>query len=75
MVIKHADARHVAVSVAATGDRLAVEITDDGPTAAVNRAATGEGHGLIGVRERAVAVGGDPEAARQGYFAILLQWV
>ncbi|GAA1945722.1 histidine kinase [Streptomyces durmitorensis] len=60
-VIKHADARHVAVSVATAGGRLAVEITDDGPprTAA---AASGEGYGLIGMRERATAVDGTLEA-------------
>ncbi|MGW5869138.1 sensor histidine kinase [Streptomyces sp. NPDC055239] len=61
-VIKHADARHAAVSVATTGDLLAVEVTDDGPTTPVSRAATGEGYGLIGMRERAVAVGGALEA-------------
>ncbi|MEV6751261.1 sensor histidine kinase [Streptomyces sp. NPDC051214] len=58
-VIKHADARHVAVSVAVVGEGLAVEITDDGPERAV---AAGEGYGLIGMRERATTMGGDLEA-------------
>ncbi|MGW0906238.1 sensor histidine kinase [Streptomyces sp. NPDC002853] len=58
-VIKHADARHVAVSVAMVGEGLAVEITDDGP---VSSAAPGEGYGLIGMRERATTMGGDLEA-------------
>lgn len=58
-VIKHADARHVAVSVAVTGGRLAVEVTDDGPATATG---PGEGYGLIGMRERATAVGGNLEA-------------
>lgn len=58
-VIKHADARHVAVSVAVTGGRLAVEVTDDGPAPATG---PGEGYGLIGMRERATATGGNLEA-------------
>lgn len=58
-VIKHADARHVAVSVAVVGEGLAVEIIDDGPVSSVS---SGEGHGLIGMRERATTMGGDLEA-------------
>lgn len=61
-VIKHADARHVAVSVAAAGGRLAVEVTDDGTATAGDAARTGEGYGLIGMRERTTAVGGGLEA-------------
>ncbi|WP_367047040.1 sensor histidine kinase [Streptomyces sp. Je 1-332] len=58
-VIKHASARHVAVSVAVTGECLAVEITDDGPGTS---GGAGEGYGLIGMRERATAMGGGVEA-------------
>ncbi|MEW1928800.1 sensor histidine kinase [Streptomyces sp. NPDC088360] len=58
-VIKHAEARHVAVSVVVAGGRLAVEVTDDGPATAEG---PGEGYGLIGMRERATAMGGDLEA-------------
>ncbi|WJV50757.1 sensor histidine kinase [Streptomyces flavofungini] len=63
-VIKHAGARHAAVSVVLAADRpdgdaLVVETTDDGPPA---QAAAGEGYGLIGVRERATAAGGSAEA-------------
>ncbi|MEV8313971.1 sensor histidine kinase [Streptomyces sp. NPDC059900] len=58
-VIKHAGARHAAVSVAATEGTVTVEITDDGPTP---DAVAGEGYGLIGMRERAAAVGGGLEA-------------
>lgn len=58
-VIKHADARHVAVSVATEGGGLAVEVTDDGPA---TTAGPGEGYGLIGMRERATATDGTLEA-------------
>ncbi|MER7404805.1 sensor histidine kinase [Streptomyces sp. NPDC000070] len=57
-VIKHAEARHVAVSVGQDGDRLTVEVIDDGSTAA----GLGDGFGLVGMRERAMAVGGRVEA-------------
>lgn len=60
-VLKHADARQVAVSVvrgAGGGEeRLVVEVVDDG-TAAVGAGHVGDGYGLIGMRERAVGVGG-----------------
>jgi len=58
-VVKHSAARHAAVSVTRDGTRLTVEVVDDGPPApppAVPPA--GRGFGLIGMRERAVAVGG-----------------
>ncbi|MFD9857899.1 sensor histidine kinase [Streptomyces alboflavus] len=63
-VIKHAEARHVAVSVVLAagrpdGDALIVEATDDGTPA---RAAATDGYGLIGVRERATAAGGSAAA-------------
>ncbi|WP_405656219.1 sensor histidine kinase [Streptomyces sp. RK9] len=63
-VIKHAEARHVAVSVVLAagrpdGDALIVEATDDGTPA---RAAATGGYGLIGVRERATAAGGSAAA-------------
>ncbi|MEV2253535.1 sensor histidine kinase [Streptomyces sp. NPDC050147] len=64
-VIKHAEARHVAVSVAVADDRLAVEITDDGRSTAEaerEREGEGEGYGLIGMRERATTMGGDLDA-------------
>lgn len=57
-VIKHAEARHAAVSVGRDGDRLTVEVVDDGTTAD----GPGDGFGLIGMRERAAAVGGRMEA-------------
>ncbi|MFJ6573820.1 sensor histidine kinase [Streptomyces sp. NPDC091292] len=60
-VIKHAAARHAAVSVTLAGDRLAVEVIDDGhPPAAPPGGA--HGYGLVGMRERAAALGGTVEA-------------
>ncbi|MET7291484.1 histidine kinase [Streptomyces griseoloalbus] len=58
-VIRHARARHAAVSVDRTGEWLTVEITDDGAAA---NGAGGGGFGLTGMRERAAAVGGRVEA-------------
>ncbi|NJP48694.1 sensor histidine kinase [Streptomyces sp. SBST2-5] len=64
-VIKHARARHATVSVGRDGDELAVEVVDDG--VAGGRPVdgswlVGDGFGLIGMRERAAAVGGRLEA-------------
>ncbi|MGW4026008.1 sensor histidine kinase [Streptomyces sp. NPDC005009] len=57
-VIKHSGARHAAVSVTRDGDRLIVEVVDDGSATA----GPGDGFGLIGMRERAAAAGGRVEA-------------
>jgi signal transduction histidine kinase len=53
-VLKHADARHVQVSVRA-GDLLTLEIADDGVGLAGSDA---KGIGLGSMRERAAEVGG-----------------
>ncbi|ONK12374.1 sensor histidine kinase [Streptomyces sp. MP131-18] len=58
-VVKHSNARHAAVSVRAADGRLLVEVTDDGPGGA--HAGGGTGFGLLGMRERATAVGGSLE--------------
>jgi signal transduction histidine kinase len=57
-VIKHAGPARCAVRVDVTDDGVAVEITDDGypPLAGAGRA---DGHGLVGMRERAGLYGGD----------------
>ncbi|MEV8017989.1 sensor histidine kinase [Streptomyces sp. NPDC086554] len=62
-VAKHADARHAAVSVVRRDGRLSVEIVDDGPPSRSGDHARREaaGFGLIGMRERAAAVGGSIE--------------
>jgi signal transduction histidine kinase len=62
--VRHAGAHRASVTVAADGDCLLVEVTDDGAGAA--RSATGNGNGarqgIVGMRERARALGGTLEA-------------
>ena len=58
-VCKHAQATHVELRSELDGGRLTVEVIDDGvgiaPRPAANSAAT---HGLLGIREQAIAMGG-----------------
>lgn len=58
-VIKHAAAHHVHVTVADTGDAVAVEIADDG--AGFDTASPSGGFGLAGMRERVFLLGGSLE--------------
>lgn len=58
-VIRHADAAHARVSVRAHQDVLEIEITDDGRSAPM---VSREGFGLLGMTERATALGGRLEA-------------
>lgn len=55
-VVKHSGAGRVAVSLTGGGTHLDIEIVDDGPPR--SEPAAGEGFGLIGMRERVLAVGG-----------------
>jgi signal transduction histidine kinase len=55
-VIKHAGAEHAAVTVRGHSRDLEVEVVDDGKGSA---AARGNGHGLIGMRERVGLYGGE----------------
>jgi signal transduction histidine kinase len=57
-VMRHAAASRACVNLHVEADMLHVEVTDDGNAAA----ATGGGHGLRGMRERAAALGGDVTA-------------
>lgn len=55
-VVRHSNARRVAVSLRASSDGFVIEVVDDGTS---GRAATGDGgFGLIGMAERVRAVGG-----------------
>ncbi len=62
-VLKHARATRADVRVAVAGDALEVEVADDGRGVALRRR---RGHGLIGMRERALLYGGTLEAGRRG---------
>ncbi|XMN08960.1 sensor histidine kinase [Streptomyces griseobrunneus] len=55
-VVKHSGAERVAVSLTCGDTHLYIEIVDDGPPG--SEPSTGEGFGLIGMRERVLAVGG-----------------
>jgi signal transduction histidine kinase len=70
-VVRHSNADHVAISLRRESDGLVVEVTDDGTLARGNGAAgppaaSGAGFGLIGMAERAAAVGGRLEHGRTG---------
>jgi signal transduction histidine kinase len=54
-VRKHADTTRAVVRISHRPDELRIIIDDDGPLQPV---ANGDGHGLVGMRERAAAVGG-----------------
>jgi signal transduction histidine kinase len=62
-VMRHARASETQVRIAAHGDALMIEVTDDGQ-GAVDGAHAG-GHGLRGMSERAAAVGGEVTAGPQ----------
>ncbi len=62
-VLRHSTARHASVRVGQDEGALLIEVVDDGqekPTAGTG----GGGHGLLGMRERAAALGGACEAGR-----------
>ncbi|MEU0189484.1 sensor histidine kinase [Streptomyces afghaniensis] len=56
-VSKHAAAEAAHVRLSYTGSRLLITVTNDGPTAA--EPAQGRGFGVMGMRERAVSIGGE----------------
>jgi signal transduction histidine kinase len=53
-VARHAGATRASVAIARGGDRLVVEVRDDGR----GGAAVGSGTGLVGLRDRVTALGG-----------------
>jgi signal transduction histidine kinase len=66
-VLRHARAASAAVALTYEDDRIALEVADDGRGPPVNGGAGGppdgrDGLGIVGMRERAAAVGGGVEA-------------
>jgi signal transduction histidine kinase len=65
-VVRHAGATRATVTVAADGDTLLVEVSDDGTGAPAAGNGNGNGNGtrqgIVGMRERARALGGTLEA-------------
>ncbi len=57
-VAKYARARHVIVHLAREGDDLALEVTDDGVGIEIDAVREPKSHGLLGMRERALLLGG-----------------
>ena len=63
-VVRHADANRALVSIGYEAEAVVIRVEDDGRGNANGRAAVAEGYGLVGMRERAAAVGGQLEAGR-----------
>ena len=60
-VVKHAEARRVTVALAQENDRLVLSVTDDGKGIAYVDRGKRKTYGLIGMRERIYALGGEFE--------------
>jgi signal transduction histidine kinase len=66
-VLRHAGPARASVRVAYQPDRLLVEVIDDGhaPGTGDGGGSPGSGHGIAGMRERALALGGELEAGQR----------
>ena len=62
--LKHAGDAHATVRIRYSADQLELEVADDG--AGTSAAATGGGHGLVGMRERVALYGGRLDAGHRG---------
>jgi signal transduction histidine kinase len=62
-VVKHARGARAQVRVCTRTDGVGITVTDDGPTGAPVRPGRADGHGIVGMRERAAAFGGTLQAA------------
>lgn len=73
---KHAAASHVGVRLWTTGERVLMEVQDDGKGFPVETMASMIGHGLSNMHTRARAVGGDVEiTSNPGEGTAVLAWV
>jgi signal transduction histidine kinase len=63
-IAKYAGARHVIVHLAREGDMLSLEVSDDGVGIAVDAVRQPKSHGLLGMRERALLLGGTLKVSR-----------
>jgi signal transduction histidine kinase len=70
-VVRHSGSRTARVRIAYSPGRLALQVDDEGP--ATGSDAGGSGNGLVGMRERAGALGGTIEAGPRpdGGFRVL----
>jgi signal transduction histidine kinase len=57
-VVRHAEATRVDVLLSVQGDRWVMEVVDDGRGITAAQAGDSRAIGLLGMRERAIAVGG-----------------
>lgn len=58
-VVRHAAPAHCQITVTAQDGEVRIEVRDDGPGRRLLPADHGSGHGLTGMRERALVCGGD----------------
>jgi signal transduction histidine kinase len=72
-VVRHARASRAEITVRHAGGRVVVEVTDDGRAHPGNGSGNGSGQGILGMRERARALGGSLEAGSrpEGGFRVL----
>ena len=78
-IVKHAGARNVWVALETRGERLNLQVRDDGkgfdPVASNRRAVAGESFGLLGMHERASLTGGNVEIhSSPGHGAEVRAW-
>jgi signal transduction histidine kinase len=62
-VLRHAGPASASIRITYEREGLLIEVEDDGNGAAGNGTSEGSGHGLIGMRERVHALGGELQAA------------
>ena len=63
-VLRHADAKSVAVGLKVDGNSLVLKVTDDGRGIAENQLLNPRSMGILGMRERAMSCGGTLEVRR-----------